>query len=180
MPKTLRLAALDHAKAFVGVVERPPGSNRGEEIDRWNAAAGAPPGSPWCCSFVHAMFAAAGFELRGGASVEAVLTAAREAGWLVARPLRGDLACFDFHEGDRYGPYGDHIGFVERVLALRWAGGRFTGWIATVEGNTGDGVFRRRRWLRGIGAEFVRVPGEAAAPETPRAGASAGPRNRVE
>lgn len=167
--------ALEQAAQAIGVVERPPGSNRGVEIDRWNLAAGTAPGSPWCCSFVHAMFAGAGFELAGGASVAYVLAAAREAGWIVARPLRGDLACFDLREGDRYGPYGDHIGFVERVLALRWSRGRFTGWIATIEGNTGDGVFRRSRWLRGIAAEFVRVPGEA--PTAPGgAGANTGPR----
>lgn len=162
-----RIRALTLAGNKVGVKEVPP--NRGALIDAWNALAGAPTGSPWCASFVHAMFKKAGLDLPGGASVEAILTAAKAKGWVVKRPLRGDLACFDFNEGDKYGPFGDHIGFVERVLALRWGNGTFTGWVATVEGNTssgvagsqsdGGGVYRRRRWVRGIGAEFVRVQG---------------------
>lgn len=175
---TIRDAALSRAVTYIGVKETPAGSNRGRLIDKWNSDACGETGVPWCCSFVHGMYKLAGFNLPGGASVEALLTAASKAGWLVPsgkrgqRPFRGDLVCFDFDEGDLYGPYGDHIGIVERVLALRWSGGKFTGWIQTVEGNTssgvagsqsdGGGVFRRRRWVRGIGADFVRVPGAGA------------------
>lgn len=171
---TIREAALRRAITNIGVTEDPPGSNRGRLIDQWNTVAGAPLGSFWCASFVHAMFyRATGFVLPGGPSVQQIRQAGLKNGWMVARPLRGDLACFDFHEGDHYGAFGDHIGFVERVLALRWSGGKFTGWIRTVEGNTskqgdpsgsqsnGGGVFRRTRWLRGIDAQFVRVPGNA-------------------
>lgn len=166
MVAAVRLKALVLASAKVGIKE--VGVNRGALVDAWNTKAGAPLGSPWCCAFVHAMFAKLGVTLPGGASVSALLAAARSRGWIVARPRRGDLACFDFNEGDPYGKFGDHIGFVERVLALRWDGKTFTGWVQTVEGNTssglagsqseGGGVYRRRRWLRGISAEFVRVP----------------------
>lgn len=173
MKTLIRVRALKRAQHFCAlhVREQPPGSNRGPLIDLWNEAAGVPAGSSWCASFVHAMFRYAGFDLPGGASVQQIRQAARARDWIVRRPRRGDLACFDWHQGSPYGAFGDHVGFVERVLALRWANGTFTGWIQTVEGNTspqaqlagsqsdGGGVYRRRRWIRGIGAEFVRVPG---------------------
>lgn len=162
-----RKRALKLAQKYVGVKEKPPGSNRGPLIDRWNLAACGMTGVFWCCSFVHGMFLEAGKNLPGGASVLNVRVWAQSVGDIVKRPRRGDLACFEFNEGAW--DYGDHIGFVERTLALRWSGGKFTGWIQTIEGNTqsgqageqsdGGGVFRRRRWVRGIGAQFVRVKG---------------------
>jgi hypothetical protein len=166
--KPVRLRALARAKRFVGVTEKPPGSNCGPQIDQWNLQAAGTTGVYWCCSFLHGVFRDVGYILPGGASVGILLTAARSKGWVVSRPLRGDLVCFEFGEGAYR--YDDHIGIVERVLAVRWANGTFTGWIQTIEGNTsaqgktgsqsnGGGVFRRRRWVRGIGATFVRVPG---------------------
>lgn len=166
---TIREAALRRALKQVGTTESPPGSNRGHYIDQWNTAAGAPLGSYWCCSFVHAMYAPVSDGLPGGASVGHLLAKARENGWLVTRPRRGDLACFEFGEGAW--EYDDHIGIIVRVLALRWSKGKFTGWVKTCEGNTvaqggsgsqsnGGGVFIRTRWIRTpIAATFVRVPG---------------------
>jgi hypothetical protein len=167
---TFREDALRQAITFRGTTEQPPGSNRGPEIDKWNRDAGAPAGSYWCCSFQHGMFKLAGFNLPGGASVGQLLSIATTKGWRVDRPLRGDLVCFEFGEGAY--AYDDHIGIVERVLALRWNGNVFAGWIRTIEGNTsaqanltdsqsnGGGVFGRTRWIRSpIGARFVRVPG---------------------
>lgn len=169
----IRHAALARFATYVNVVkEEPPFSNKGKLIDEWNLLAGVPVGSYWCCSAVHAMFyRAAGYALGGGASVQAMRQWARGLGYMVARPRKGDIACFDLREGDHYGPFGDHTGMVEKVLALRWGGGKFTGLIRTVEGNTsaqgqtgsqsnGGGVFRRWRWLNSIGAEFIRVPGK--------------------
>lgn len=164
----LRIAALRRAERYIGVTEHPAGSNRGPQIDEWNRDACGLTGVYWCCSFIHGCFKDVGFDLPGHASVGAVLAWAKSSGYVVKRPRRGDLVCFEFGEGAY--AYDDHIGIVERVLALRWSGGRFTGWIQTVEGNTsaqngsgsqsnGGGVFRRRRWVRGIGATFVRVPG---------------------
>ena len=168
MIRPARIAALAQARKYIGVTEHPPGSNRGSHIDQWNHDAAGTLGVYWCCSFVHGMYLAVGRSLPGGASVGNLLAAARERGWVVKRPLRGDLVCFEFNEGAY--AYDDHIGIVERVLALRWKNGKFTGWVQTIEGNTsaqadrtgsqsnGGGVFRRRRWVRGIGATFVRVP----------------------
>ncbi len=169
MAVTYREAALRRAITYLGITEVPAGSNRGRYIDRWNLQACGTVAVFWCCSFVHGMFSDVGFSLPGGASVLNLLGEARKNGWVVKRPRRGDLACFDF---SGKGVFGDHVGFVEKTLALRWSNGTFTGWIQTVEGNTsaqgdpsgsqsnGGGVFRRRRWVRGIGAEFIRVPGE--------------------
>lgn len=160
-----RVKALNCAKKHVGVTENPPGSNRGPQIDKWNLAACGLTGVYWCASFVHGMYLEAGKNLPGGASVLNVKTWARSQGDLVKRPRRADLVCFEFGEGTW--DFGDHIGIVEKVLALRWSNGTFTGRIQTIEGNTssglagsqsnGGGVFRRRRWVRGIGAQFVRV-----------------------
>lgn len=167
---TIREAALRKAISFLGVTEHPPDSNRGRLIDRWNKDACGETGVYWCCSFVHGMFKLAGYALPGGASVGSVLSWARSKGYVVARPRRGDLACLEFGEGAW--AYDDHIALIEKVLALRWNGRTFTGWIQTIEGNTssgragsqgnGGGVYRRRRWVRGIGAEFVRIPGQLA------------------
>lgn len=161
-----RIRALKLAPKYLGVSEKPPGSNGGPLIDRWNLDACGVTHVFWCCSFVHGMFKEVGFNLPGGASVGNLLAAAKTNGWVVQRPRRGDLACFEFNEGTY--AYDDHIGIVERVLALRWKGGTFTGWITTIEGNSqsgdkgvqsnGGGVYRHRRWVRGIGAQFVRVP----------------------
>lgn len=161
-----RERALQFAKKFIGTTEHPPNSNRGTLIDKWNLDACGLVGVYWCASFVHGMFKLAGYTLPGGASVGNIRTWASSLGDIVKRPRRGDLACFEFGQDSGYD---DHIGFVERVLALRWSGGTFTGWIQTIEGNTssgvagsqdnGGGVYRRRRWVRGIGAQFVRVPG---------------------
>lgn len=172
MAKPIRLQALAHATTFVGTSEQPPGSNRGPMIDRWCRDACGLVGVFWCAAFQHGMFKLAGFNLPGGCSVGNVLTAAKQNGWEVARPRKGDLVCFQWGPGSPYGAFGDHIGIVNRVLALRWNGGVFAGWIATIEGNTsaqanltdsqsnGGGVFRRTRWIRTpIGARFVRVPG---------------------
>lgn len=166
MALTIREAALRRALKNVGVKEQPPGSNSGPLIDKWNLQACGEKAVFWCCSFVHGMFADVKYSLGGGASVANVLAWARPRGMIVQRPRRGDLACFDWANK---GAYSDHIGFVVRVLALRWSNGTFTGWIRTVEGNTsaqgdpsgsqsnGGGVFIRTRWIRGIGAKFVRV-----------------------
>lgn len=160
MMEPVRIRALKRAIEKIGVKEH-GGNNRGRIIDGWNRMAGVPIGSPWCMSFVHAMFQLEGRTLGGWASVGFFEDWARKQGFLVTRPLRGDLVCYRWGADD----WPDHVGFVERVLAVRWFGGSFVGWVQTVEGNTssgirgsqddGDGVYRRRRWISR--AKFVRV-----------------------
>lgn len=159
MPATpLGLCALSKARAFIGTHEHPPDSNRGPMIDKWNRDAGVPVGSRWCMSFVHGMFLLCGRTLGGGASVGNFEDWARRRGWLVARPFAGDVVCYRFDADD----WPDHTGIVERVLALRWQGRTFVGWVRIVEGNTsfgndanGGAVMRRTRWIRR--AKFARI-----------------------
>jgi hypothetical protein len=100
------------------------------------------------------------------ASVAQTYNTAAKLGWLVIKPARGDLVCYDF-DGD--GQFDDHIGLVVRVVAI---GPVLT--LETVEGNTssgnagsqanGDGVFLRRRVISASKVAFVRIPGEVAGP----------------
>ncbi len=155
----VRLRALNYARTYIGIKET--SYNRGPLIDRWNQDAGVPVGSSWCMSFVHGMYLKAGKTIGGWASVGFFETWAAANGELVDRPFKGDIVCYDWN-GDGWP---DHVGIVERVLALRWKGRLFVGWIQTVEGNTssglagsqsnGDGVYRRRRWCSHC--KFARV-----------------------
>lgn len=158
-----RHKALAVAVTQLGVREQPAGSNWGPEVSQYLKAAGWSRPAPWCMAFVRWCFKQAGVDLGGGASVGFFEAWARSEGHqIVARPFRGDLVCYRFDSDD----WPDHIGFVERVLALRWRGRAFAGWIRTIEGNTAVGndanggrVMRRYRWVRRC--KFVRVAGSA-------------------
>lgn len=162
-----RLKALENAVSHIGVKEDPPGSNHGHSIDQWcqrtNGIAG---GYPWCAAFMYCMFADAGLDLKvSGLTqpswVESWVGFGRARRWIHTRPFRGDVVCFDWSaDGLR-----DHIGIVERVLAIRWRGGKFVGWVRSVEGNTSAGndsnggeVQRRWRWHNGAQV-YIRIPG---------------------
>lgn len=167
-----RLKALDKAKSYVGTSESPPGSNRGRLVDRWNKWAtedrfpkdGGISGFPWCASFVCGMFReACGLKIPYPyqASVGHLEGWARSLGKVVkagTRPRRGDLVCYRFTSDD----WPDHIGFVDRVIAVKWRGGRFVGAIRTVEGNTSgsdnaNGGQVQIRWRSAIRCMFIRV-----------------------
>lgn len=162
MPKSARLRALDHARQYIGVKEDPPGSNDGPEIRKWLKDAGINQPAPWCMAFLRAMFKKAGVKLGGGASVGFFEEWAVQNGELIVRrPFAGDVVCYRFDADN----WPDHVGIVEKVLALRWRGKEFAGWVQTIEGNTssgvfgsqanGGGVYRRRRWISRC--KFVRV-----------------------
>jgi hypothetical protein len=51
-PGRIARKAVQVALAAVGVMEDPPGSNRGKFVDHYNDVAGAALGSYWCASFV--------------------------------------------------------------------------------------------------------------------------------
>lgn len=159
-PSKVGRRALGNALNFVGVSESPPGTNRGPIIDLWNEQAGVPKGTPWCLSFVRAMFRKGGVTLGGNALVQAFANWADQHGYLVSRPFAGDVVCYDW-DGD--GNWYDHVGIVQRVLAIRWRGGRFVGLIRAVEGNTSFGdnsnggkVMIRTRWCGRC--LFARIP----------------------
>jgi hypothetical protein len=152
--KPVRLRALAFVVAHLGVAEDPDGSNRGPLIDKWNELAGVPFGSAWCLSTIHAAYHYCGVELGGGASVGNFEAWAKAQGWLIGRPRRGDVGCLDWNSDS----WPDHAVIVERVLALRYRGGRFVGWIQYVAGNDGNAVRRRRLWVPAT-SRFARVPG---------------------
>jgi len=165
-----RHRALARATLFLGVKEYPAGSNRGPDtyragkiggIDNWCRRANGLVGYPWCSAFACAMFSDVGRPIPDPrrASVGFLEAWAAKFGYLVVRPFRGDLVCYRFDSDN----WPDHIGFVERVLAVRWRSRRFVGWVKTIEGNTSHGndanggqVQRRYRWLDGR-QKFIRV-----------------------
>lgn len=160
---TVRARALANATRNLGVHEDPPNTNHGPKIDAWGKACiGVPGGFPWCASFMWNMFKLAGYtvDAKHRALVQSWVEWAREKGFVVRRPFRGDVVCYDWNEdGTR-----DHIGIVERVLALRWRGRVFVGWVQAIEGNTsarddsnGGEVQRRRRWVN-RSTVFIRIP----------------------
>lgn len=161
----IKHAALKRAISQLGVTEHPPGSNDGPEIRRYRQSVGngIPPG-PWCMYFMHWCFAPY-ISLGGWGSVQFFVD------WVnkhpadrvseVARPFKGDICCYDWDSNGWH----DHVGIVERVLALRWRDKVFAGWVRCVEGNTslgddsnGGRVMRRTRWIKT--AKFARVHGD--------------------
>jgi hypothetical protein len=48
--------ALSFAQSQVGVMEKPVGSNRGTEVEKYQASVGISPGTYWCAAFVYFCF----------------------------------------------------------------------------------------------------------------------------
>ena len=166
-PGVLLAAVLKTAAAEVGVMEEPPGSNRGPKVDEYLRTAGLDPAAgsfAWCAAFVYWCF---NESARGiGRPNPVVRTAGvmdhwRRAEQAGARRLPGDDATADpsrIHPGmifvlDTGGGSG-HTGLVEAI-----DGGR----LITLEGNTNDGgsregvgVFRRNgRKIVSINRGFI-------------------------
>lgn len=157
-----RYKALAIAKKELGVHEVPPNSNWGPRVKVYLKSAGWTTPAPWCMAFMHWCFEQAGMKIGGGASVGFFEDWARKHknGEIVKRPFKGDLVCYRFDSDN----WPDHVGIVERVLALRWRHKVFVGWVQIIEGNTGVGndanggkVMRRRRWVKRC--KFVRLYG---------------------
>jgi hypothetical protein len=55
-PNDLLREALSVAQSQVGVMEKPPGSNRGKEVEMYQASVGIPAGTFWCAAFVYFCF----------------------------------------------------------------------------------------------------------------------------
>ena len=168
------LAALEYGLAFVGVKEQPANSNHGPTVWRRDAkgrsrrggidywcfrANGIRGGYPWCAAFATGCFREAGRVIGDArrASVGFFEAWASQHGYLVKRPYRGDLVCYRFDSDD----WPDHIGIVERVLALPGGGKPFL--IRVLEGNTsyGDNANGGKVMLRtrlAYRCRFVRIP----------------------
>lgn len=55
-PSDLLREALSIAQSQVGVMEKPIGSNRGKEVEKYQASVGIPPATFWCAAFVYFCF----------------------------------------------------------------------------------------------------------------------------
>lgn len=129
------------AEKYVGVRESPVGSNRGNPYpDRWQRPWGMGYGWPWCGAFAAAMYKAASVDDQGigNPGTAAMADKARKVGAVVSRPIPG---CYIIWPGT-------HTGIVVRDL-----GGNVA---LTVEGNSSDGVYyRRRAYGPGTGVMFA-------------------------
>lgn len=147
-----RLLALAWAKSQVGVSEVPPGSNWGPQVSQYLKAAGFSSPEPWCASFVTWCYNKAGKKVTfpDPALVQNWDNWAQAHGEVVTRPFRGDLVTFDWNNDKWY----DHIGIVEKVLAIRPF---HVYWFRSIEGNSGDKVSRCWHWSNRQGTKFIRI-----------------------
>src|SRR5512143_3692921 len=114
-----RHQAMKHAASFTGVIEHPLGSNKGPQVTKWiQRATGLNGGIPWCACFVWCMFDDVGRKVgvQYPASVLSWVEKAQKMGWAKKRPWRGHVVAFSWSGHDPTPD--DHMGFVERVLAL--------------------------------------------------------------
>jgi hypothetical protein len=127
LPKTLPLMQriiVERALRDIGMLEDPPGSNRGKDIDTLNDRAKVPHGSYWCASWAGSVWADAGAEIPAGyASCDMWLAWAKKTNrWTLHTAAPGCCVL--------YGVPGDakHIGIVIRT--------DIPSMVLTVEGNT--------------------------------------------
>ena len=144
---------MDKAASYIGVTEKPSGSNN--VIFNTHYYGGAVSGSayPWCCAFVWDIFRMCGlsrlfYDGQKTAYCPTVYNWARQKGLIVPKETAryGDIALFDWG----WDGVADHIGFVEAYNGVTYA---------TIEGNTSEGnnsnggqVMRRTRYAGQIQA----------------------------
>lgn len=158
-----KLVTIEEAAAKLGIKES-GGNNHGPWVKKFLAEVGLPEGYPWCAAFQsYEIDQAVGHKVPiESASVLSFYDYAKSQGWLVDRPLRGDLACYDL---DGNGSFNDHIELVDAVLGI---GSTYT--LRTIGGNTGDGsvadgdgVFEKTRVIAKSRVAFIRIPGSVKA-----------------
>ena len=167
----LLASSLAAAVKEIGVLEEPPGSNRGARVDQYLRAAGLQPTEghfAWCAAFVYWCFGEGARRLgRGNPLIRTagVLDHWRRAGTAGIKRIAAAHATADparvrpgmIFVMDSGGGAG-HTGLVERVEG---------GWLVTVEGNTNDdgsregvGVFRRTgRKINSINRGYIDYAG---------------------
>jgi len=159
--------ALRIAATQVGVMENPPGSNRGPEVDQYLLSVGLNPAAghfPWCAAFVYFCFqqAADKLQMANPAIKDAgVLDCWNRAGQTGKHRVAASAALqtpslvqpgmvFVLKTGSVTG----HMGFIEKIEGER---------LTTIEGNSnlggsreGIGVFRRQgRTIQGVNLGFL-------------------------
>jgi hypothetical protein len=150
-----RARCAQHAAKFLGVSERPAGSNRGPTIDDWETRVFGSSGVPWCACFATCMCQDAGVKGSGSAGVATIVDMARRGQGMFrgyttdpGRARTGDLAII--------GSVSSHIGVVVDPP------------YGTIEGNTSPGsegsqfnggcVARKQREGGIVGWALVRWP----------------------
>jgi hypothetical protein len=125
LPKTTPLmqrVIVERALRSIGMLEEPPGSNRGPDIDALNLRAGVPVGSYWCASWAGSVWQDAGAEVPNGyASCDRWMEWAKQTNrWTTTTNSPGCAVL--------YGKLGDatHIGILVRTSPM----------ILSIEGNT--------------------------------------------
>ena len=139
-----RIVAVAQQELALNVHEIPMGSNRGARIRMYGLATQAPlryyPAA-WCAYFVSWVTKQAGVPIGWGGLGDGLVSRLRDWGhktglWQTV-PAPGDLIA-----------YPEHIGIVESIQP--------NGLVTTIEGNTGDAVRRRLRFVEGA-MGFIRV-----------------------
>lgn len=159
-PNTLLTEVIKIAVTQLGVMEVPPGSNKGPEVDQYLASVGLPPGNFWCAAFVYWCFNKACTQLgrnnpvykTGHVMTHWNKTAGKKIVTVdaVDKPsLIKPGHIFILNTGGSSG----HTGLVEKVEG---------GFIHTIEGNSNDGgsrngigVFRLQRKIAKINRGFI-------------------------
>ncbi|WP_242689030.1 peptidoglycan-binding protein [Pedobacter sp. SYSU D00535] len=124
------------------------GRNDGKRVEAYLAYTGLPKGNPWCAAFISWTYGKAGLPEPRTAWSPALFPADkviwRNGKQVRSLPQSGDIFGIWFPNKKRIA----HAGFVDH-----WT----DKWLITVEGNTnpegsreGDGVYKRRRWVKGI------------------------------
>lgn len=159
-PNVLLTEVLKTAVTQVGVMEDPPGSNKGPQVNAYLASVGLPPGLYWCAAFVYWCFDKASVKL--GKTNPLVKTGHVMSHWnkttgkkivtldAINKPsLIKPGHIFILNTGGSSG----HTGLVEKVDG---------GFIHTIEGNSnnaggrnGIGVFRLQRKISKINRGFI-------------------------
>jgi hypothetical protein len=140
-PATLASALASLARDQVGIVEVPPHSNRGSQVEAFQRSTGAL-GQPWCVSFRQWL----DIHVIGSTYAQGTANAYAYAAWAVAHddvrlvPLIGDAVVYHLGAG--------HMGTVVAV------GPRVV--FVAVEGNEGDAVKLVERSTVGLRCTFVR------------------------
>lgn len=170
---------LDVARAELGTVESPAGSNR----TKYGRAYGMD-GNAWCAMFTWWCFQQSGLGalVPKTAYTPALADHFRKAGRWSSVPQVGDLVLFDF-PGDGVNRI-SHVGLVEKVNG--------DGSVTTIEGNTssgqagsqrdGGGVYRRVRRAGIVGyahPDYGTGPAPAQPPATAGSGSSIRPGSRT-
>lgn len=159
-PNNLLREALSVAATQVGVMEIPPGSNKGPQVNQYLASVGLPPGNFWCAAFIYWCFDEAcahlarsnplyktGHVMTHWNKTKGKKITAADATNKTSLIKPGHI--FILNTGGSSG----HTGLVERVEG---------GFIHTIEGNSNDsgssngiGVFRLQRKILKINRGFI-------------------------